>query len=167
MTTYYILSTGSLLISIGAVVYILFYLKKMKKLHSLLDEDQQPANLEEILLALTSKLKKMESEQKKVKTEVEKLEEELSLVVQKVGVHRFNSVSDNGGNLSFCLALLNTKDTGITLTSFYGREQNRVYIKNINRGKSQNQLTPEEQNAIAEAHIKWNENRLKENRFNN
>ena len=68
--------------------------------------------------------------------------------VQKVGLVRFNPFADGGGNFSFSLALLNGQDSGLVITSMHGREQNRIYTKKITQGRSETQLTEEEQQAV-------------------
>lgn len=73
--------------------------------------------------------------------------------IQKVGFVRFNPFSEGGGNMSFVLALLDGKNNGIVISSLHGREDTRIYAKNIERGKSQYRLTEEEQQAIQRANI--------------
>lgn len=161
MNIYLWFSITAVLVSCITALYSFISVKRLKKLYSIFGSDERPENLEEIISAVAAKIKKAESEQKKLEKFAEQLKSDLSKTLQKVGVHRFDSLADNNGKLSFCLALMNEDNTGITITSLHGREQNRVYIKTITKGKSQNQLTPEEQNAIAEAHIQWNENKDK------
>jgi hypothetical protein len=79
------------------------------------------------------------------------LDDNLSRAVQKVGVHRFNALADEGGALSFSLALLDRNHTGLVITSIHGRQQNRVYSKAVEQGTGLVQLSEEEQKAIQNA----------------
>ena len=79
-----------------------------------------------------------------------------------VGLIRFNPFNDGGGNFSFALALLDAHNTGVIITSMYGREQNRVYTKKIVEGECENQLTDEEIQAIELANSKFQEPKLKQ-----
>ncbi|TET53095.1 MAG: DUF4446 family protein [Actinobacteria bacterium] len=72
--------------------------------------------------------------------------------LQNVGLIRYDAFEDTGGNLSFSLALLNNQKDGFVLTSINGRSENRLYVKQIRAGQSNDmQLTPEETRAIQKA----------------
>lgn len=71
--------------------------------------------------------------------------------IQKIGLVRFNPFDDAGGNMSFCLALLNDLGEGVVVSSLHNREGTRIYSKPIKNSKSEIKLTAEEQQAIAEA----------------
>ena len=83
-----------------------------------------------------------------MESQLKQLRQDFGFAVQKVGLVRFNPFADGGGNFSFCLALLDSHNTGAIITSMHGREQNRVYSKKIIRGQSEIQLTGEEQQAF-------------------
>ena len=61
---------------------------------------------------------------------------------------RFNPFSEIGGDQSFAFALLDGKNNGFVVTSFYTKEGNRVYGKPIKNGKSQYALSQEELKAV-------------------
>jgi hypothetical protein len=71
--------------------------------------------------------------------------------IQKIGLVRFNPFDDAGGNMSFCLALLNDHGEGVVVSSLHNREGTRIYSKPIKNSKSEIKLTGEEQQAIEEA----------------
>jgi hypothetical protein len=56
-----------------------------------------------------------------------------------------------GGDLSFALALLTPQGNGVVLCSLVGRDECRIYAKNVVRGKSSYLLSDEEQIAIKKA----------------
>lgn len=62
-----------------------------------------------------------------------KASEEESL--KKVGLVRYNPFADTGGNQSFVLALLNSKNNGLVITSLHSREATRVFAKPVIQGK--------------------------------
>lgn len=105
-------------------------------------------DLEYILLRLDSQLKSAEGQNLILQENLSRLENSFNFAVQKVGLVRFNPFSDGGGNFSFSLALLDGANNGIVLTSMHGREQNRIYSKNIIEGKSEIILTEEEVEAV-------------------
>lgn len=68
--------------------------------------------------------------------------------VQRYGMVRFNAFVDVGGEQSFALALLDDKGTGLVLSNIYGRQDSRMYVKEMVDGKSDKPLSDEEKNAV-------------------
>ena len=68
--------------------------------------------------------------------------------IQKVGVVRFNPFKETGGNQSFSIALLDSKDNGLVISSLFTRQGTRIYAKPVKNGKSTYQLSKEELEAI-------------------
>ncbi|MDD4657494.1 MAG: DUF4446 family protein [Eubacteriales bacterium] len=64
---------------------------------------------------------------------------------------RYNAFEKTGSDLSFSLALLNDKADGFVLTGIFGREDTRIYAKPVLNGKSQYNLSEEENLAIKTA----------------
>lgn len=78
-------------------------------------------------------------------------EDDGKLHVQKVGLIRFNPFRELGGDHSFCLAILDREETGVIITSLHTRDRTRVYMKAINKGKSEVELSEEEKKALTKA----------------
>ena len=114
------------------------FFKKQKK---------EPRNLKEIL----EQFKVLQDSFDKFSLEFENFKKEYQFSVQKIGMVRFNPFSEVGGDQSFSIALLDGKDDGLVMTSFYTKEGNRVYGKPIKNGKSQYALSQEEIKAITTA----------------
>ncbi len=145
-------------IAIGTLViatYTVIKLRRLEKLRNNFMLQGQEVNIEEILSGLAIKIRDLERGEEKTRADIHALAHELHFVVQKVGMTRFNSLSDQGGNLSFSIALLDKTDSGVVFTSMHGREQNRVYAKPIVAGQSEFPLTDEERIAIQSAHELW------------
>lgn len=71
---------------------------------------------------------------------------------QRIGIVRFNPFADTGGSQSFAIALLDKKNGGIVMTSLYGRNGNRWYVKEVVGGKGKDvALSKEEESAIDSA----------------
>lgn len=69
----------------------------------------------------------------------------------KMAVVHFNAFPDVTGAVSFCLTLLNRENTGIILTSIYGRDSSNTYIRDVKNGECSITLLPEEAQALEEA----------------
>ena len=112
-------------------------------------KDKEPKNLKEVLEQFDG----LKKEVGKISEGFEGLRKESKFFVQKVGVIRYNPFSGVGGNQSFSLALLDSNNNGVVITSLLGRDGNRVYGKPIKNGKSEYSLSEEEKKAIEKAKL--------------
>jgi len=79
------------------------------------------------------------------------LEDDSKTHIQKIGLIRFNPFKELGGDHSFSLAILDAHDSGIIITGLHTRDRTRVYLKDIKKGKSEFELSKEEEKALASA----------------
>ncbi len=86
-----------------------------------------------------------------LRQEVAALKAENAQALRHVAVIRYDAFTDTGGQLSWSLALLDDSGSGVVLTSIQGRNESRTYAKNVADWSSETQLSPEEQDAIANA----------------
>ncbi|MCH7906399.1 MAG: DUF4446 family protein, partial [Chloroflexi bacterium] len=86
-----------------------------------------------------------------VEQETQRLADCYAGTVQKVGLARFNLDEEVRGDLSFALALLDATDSGVIITSLYSLEACRIFLRPIREGKTDHDLLPEEQLALARA----------------
>lgn len=70
---------------------------------------------------------------------------------QKFEISKYNPYADTGGNQSFSLVLLDGKQNGLVLTSLHSRSGTRIYIKPVEKGKAQLELSKEEQETLKKA----------------
>ncbi len=152
LSTILAISLLSLLISL----YLYLRLQKLNRLRSVFFAGKSGGDLETLLYALSTKLTELENKGSLSEAAIYELQNNLQFAIQKIGVVRFNPFGDGGGNFSFSIALLNSYDTGLVITSMYGREQNRIYAKKIENGLSESTLTAEEEKAIRAAGLKQN-----------
>ena len=71
--------------------------------------------------------------------------------LRRVALVRYDAFEDIGGEQSFSAALLDEGGNGVVLTSIHGRGESRTYGKAVRGGRSEHTLSPEEQQAIAQA----------------
>ncbi len=86
-----------------------------------------------------------------LRQEVAALRAEAGDSLRHLAVVRYDAFGDMGGHLSWSLALLDNTGDGVVLTSIHGRSDARTYAKNVTDWSSQQQLSPEEEEAIAHA----------------
>lgn len=108
-------------------------------------------DLESVLAEYGRRLREGEQEFKRLRDDVARLDVMATKSIQKVGVVRFNPFEDTGGDQSFAIALLDSEDNGVVLSSLYSREGTRVYTKPVVRRESKYHLSDEEREAIRRA----------------
>ena len=86
-----------------------------------------------------------------LRQEVAALRAEAAGALRHLAVVRYDAFNDMGGHLSWSLALLDDSGDGVVLTSIHGRSEARTYAKNISAWTSQQQLSPEEEEAVTHA----------------
>lgn len=66
-------------------------------------------------------------------------------------VVRYDAYEGTGGQQSASVALLDATRTGAVVTAIQGRDYARIYVRDLDRGKSSVALSPEEQEAVERA----------------
>ena len=80
--------------------------------------------------------------------EVQALRLEAAEALRHLAVVRYDAFGDMGGHLSWSLALLDDAGNGVVLTSIHGRSEARTYAKGVKAGRSEQSLSPEEEQSI-------------------
>jgi hypothetical protein len=86
-----------------------------------------------------------------LRQEVAALKAENADALRHLSVVRYDAFGDVGGHLSWSLALLDDAGHGVVLTSIHGRSEARTYAKSIASWSCEQQLSPEEEEAIEHA----------------
>ncbi len=84
-----------------------------------------------------------------VAAEIEALRAVAQTALRHLAVVRYDAFGDMGGHLSWSMALLDDGGDGVILTSIHGRSDSRSYAKNVSAWTANQQLSPEEEEAIS------------------
>ena len=106
---------------------------------------------EQLLAALLSQVQSQEGRLRNLDSTADQIRAQLRNAVQRIGLQRFNSDEGIGGNLSFALAMLDSRNHGLMLTSIHSLESCRIFLRPIINGQSEMPLMPEEQTALQQA----------------
>ncbi len=87
-----------------------------------------------------------------LRQEVAALRSEGTDALRHLAVVRYDAFGDMGGHLSWSVALLDDGGDGVVITSIHGRSDARTYAKSIGGWTCEQQLSPEELEAIEHAH---------------
>ncbi len=100
--------------------------------------------LEEIYQDNDHILKEMDT----VKRNINLLKKQIGYCYQKSGVVKYDAFSYMGGQLSFCIAMLDEKNDGFILNAVQSSEGCYTYAKEIKNGESSLTLSKEEKEAL-------------------
>lgn len=108
-------------------------------------------NMEEMIRKYVSATDYVNQENALIKSNIKNIEKDMKKAIQKIGIVRYNAFDDVGSNLSFAVAILDDNNSGIVINGIYARETSSVYAKPVVEGKSEYQLSKEEEEAIRKA----------------
>lgn len=148
-----LISAGLAVCALAISLLALIKMFSLNKLRQTFFSGKEAANLEQFIINQSKKVNDLSTQVNLLEKELKATKNQQKLAIQKMGVVRYNPFEDNGGNLSFSIAILDAGDSGVVITSMHGREQNRIYAKPIQKGKSEFSLTAEEVQAISSSKL--------------
>ena len=143
-----ILSSISL---IGLIVVIIKMNNQTKRYKKMLEKLGNGSNIEQDIEKYLNKVEYIEKQNEEIINYCQNIENNIKNCIQKIGMVRYNAFNDTGSNLSFAVALLDDKNTGIVINGIYSRDGSNIYSKPIENGKSDFALSDEEKEAINQA----------------
>ena len=75
-------------------------------------------------------------------------EERLDGAIAHTGLIRYDAYNEMSGRQSTTIALLDSRRSGVVLSSIHHRDQARLYAKQISEGSAELRLSPEEEEAL-------------------
>lgn len=148
-----------MLILFGTAFFLIFILllmnissrrkiQKLKEKYNKFMNGFGEVNMEQLLERCIDNINKVGEKNREIELHINNLERNLIQCVQKVAVVRYNAFDDVGSDLSFSVAMLNSNDDGIVLSSIYSRDSSISYAKPVIGAKSKYTLSAEEIQAI-------------------
>jgi hypothetical protein len=141
------------LISLIFAILIHVRLKKTQRNLETLFAGKKAVDLETVLLNHSNEITAIDKEIQELFEISNKIHNLSQRSIHKVGIIRFNPFKDIGGDQSFAIALLDGKDSGITISSLHTREGTRIYSKPVTKGESEKYTLTEEEKAAIKAAI--------------
>lgn len=138
-------------ISLLALIWVVIKLNRLDQIRKEFLTSEIGKDLEQVLVEQNRAITKLRADLTTANEQINRIANENLSHFQKIGFIRFNPFDDAGGNISFALCLLNSKNDGVVISSLHGREGTRMYAKAVKNGQSESKLTDEEQEAITNA----------------
>lgn len=152
----YLLIAVAVLLLLLLIVFILLIvqIKKTGNLKKRLDKfvsGKDGKSLEQEIVSLFEDNKFLKNITEKNKKDISTLYKNMESAYQKMGLVKYDAFNQMGGQLSFCLALLDENNNGFIFNSVHSTEACYSYTKEIKQGESTISLGKEEEEALAMA----------------
>lgn len=150
---------GYLLIIVGVlailvlilIILVIVQICNTSKLKKRLDKfllGKDGLSLEQDIIGLFEDNKFLKNNVEKNKKDIRDLYKKMESTFQKVGLVKYDAFNQMGGQLSFCLAMLDENNNGFILNSVHSTEGCYFYSKDIKNGECSLSLGTEESEAL-------------------
>ena len=146
--------TAVIVVLLITLILLIVQIRKTSKLKKRLDKfllGKDGTSLENDIVALFEDNKFLKASTEKNKKDIRILYKNMESAFQKMGLVKYDAFNQMGGQLSFCLALLDENNNGFIINSVHSTEGCYSYTKEIKMGESSIPLGKEEEEALAMA----------------
>lgn len=136
-----------------AIVLVLVVWRQLSRVRSaqavVLGSGRQ--DLVEFAVALQARVDDLHRAVDEVAAGLSRVDRRVDRSLTNTAVVRYDAYEGTGGQQSASVALLDATRTGTVVTAIQGRDYARIYVKDLDRGRSSVALSPEEQEAVDRA----------------
>ena len=108
-------------------------------------------DLLEFVVSLQTRVDDLHRAVDEVAAALSRVDRRVDGAVTNTAVVRYDAYEGTGGQQSASVAMLDATRTGTVVTAIQGRDYARIYVKDLDRGRSSVALSPEEQEAVERA----------------
>jgi len=108
-------------------------------------------DLLDFVVSLQARIDDLHRAVDEVATGLSRVDRRVDGSLTNTAVVRYDAYEGTGGQQSASVALLDATRTGTIVTAIQGRDYARIYVKDLDRGRSSVALSPEEQEAVERA----------------
>jgi len=134
------------------LILLIVQMNKTSKLKKRLDKfvlGKDGKSLEQDIISLYEDNKFLKNATENNRSDIKTLFKNMEGAFQKIGLVKYDAFNQMGGQLSFCLALLDENNNGFIINSVHSTEGCYSYTKEIKRGESSIDLGKEEKEALS------------------
>lgn len=108
-------------------------------------------DLLEFVVSLQGRIDDLHRAVDEVASGLSRVDRRVDGALSNTAVVRYDAYEGTGGQQSASVALLDANRSGTVMTAIQGRDYARIYVKDLDRGRSSVALSPEEQEAVDRA----------------
>ncbi|MCZ8524085.1 MULTISPECIES: DUF4446 family protein [Paenibacillus] len=143
-----------MIVLLVALIALWVKLNKLRKRYTHMMGSMGDLDMEQIVIQLQEHWHGQAARSQVIEQELKSVQHRMTQMKSNVGVYRFNAFAENGSDLSFAIAILDDRQSGVVLSGIHNRDQTYLYAKPLENGVSKYVLTPEEKEAITRSLLK-------------
>ena len=153
MSTSLALASAACAMAALALAAVVLLWRKLARLHARQSVVLASGNADllDFTVSLQARLDDVQRAVDEVAAGLSRVDRRVDGSVTNTAVVRYDAYEGTGGQQSASLALLDATRTGAVVTAIQGRDYARIYVKDVDRGRSSVALSPEEQEAVERA----------------
>src|SRR5438132_6004619 len=109
------------------------------------------ADLVDFAVSLQGRIDDLHRAVDEIAAGLSRVDRRVDTAVTKTSLVRYDAYEGAGGHQSASIALLDAARTGVVVSAIQGRDYARIYVKELERGRPNIALSPEEQEAVERA----------------
>lgn len=133
------------------VIVLCLKVRKMNIRYNKFMQGNNGLNLEETIFKQINEIGDIRLDITKLNNEINNIKSVQLKTMQKIGIIKYNSFRELGGNLSFVLTLLDEKNNGFMINAMHTREGCYTYLKQVDNGEVAVQISEDERKSLAKA----------------
>ena len=140
-----------LLIFMIMTIVLLVKTNKLTKKYKRFMKGENAKSLENDIIEMFERQVEIEEILSKNSEDIKLLYKKFKKAFQKVSLTKYDAFNQMGGQLSYCLVMLDENNDGFIINSVHGADGCYSYTKEIRKGKSSIALSNEEQQTLIDA----------------
>jgi hypothetical protein len=148
------IAVGAVAVAVAAIVLAALAfssLSAIRKSQEVLLGGDAKADVVEFAVSLQARIDDLHRAVDEVAAALARVDRRVDGALSRAALIRYDAYEETGGHQSASMALLDSARSGIVLTAIQGRDYARVYVKQLDRGRTPIALSPEEQQAVERA----------------
>ena len=140
-----------LLVFMIMTIVLLVKTNKLNKKYKRFMRGENAKSLENDIIEMFERQVEIEETLSKNSEDIKLLYKKFKKAFQKVSLTKYDAFNQMGGQLSYCLVMLDENNDGFIINSVHGADGCYSYTKEIRKGKSSIALSNEEQQTLIDA----------------
>ncbi len=154
MSTASVIAAGAVVVAVAAAVIAVLAYRKLEAIlraqEVLLGGDGKQ-DMVDFAVSLQGRVDDLHRAFDELAEALARVDRRVDTALSRTALIRYDAYEDTGGHQSASMAMLDSARSGIVLTAIQGRDYARVYVKQLDRGRTSIALSPEEQQAVERA----------------
>jgi hypothetical protein len=149
-----VIAVGAIAVAVAAVVISVLAYRKLNSIvraQEVLLGGEGKTDMVEFAVSLQGRVEDLHRAFDELAAALSRVDRRVDSSLSRTALIRYDAYEDTGGHQSASLALLDSARSGVVLTAIQGRDYARIYVKQLDRGRTSIALSPEELQAVERA----------------